>query len=84
MTGPRLRLRYFADNSFYQCFVTPLKKLRLSPAFATQKGDGGKDDRRPVKVIGDDAHEEEPAAREVSCCMVYCESCSAPPSSRGP
>ena len=25
--------------------------------------------RRPVKVIGDDAHEEEPA-KEVSCCMV--------------
>ena len=50
--------------------VTPLKKLRLSPAFATQKRDGGKDDRHPVKVISDDAHEEEPAAREVSCCMV--------------
>jgi len=52
------------------CFVTPLKKLRLSPAFATQKGDGGKDDRRPVKVIGNDAHEEEPAAKEASCSMV--------------
>ena len=52
------------------CFVTPLKKLRLSPAFALQKGDGGQDDHRPVKVIGDDAHEEEPAAKEVSCCMV--------------
>ena len=51
------------------CFVTPLKKLRLSPAFALQKGDGGQDARRPVKVIGDDAHEEEPA-KEVSCCMV--------------
>jgi hypothetical protein len=31
---------------------------------SSMKGDGGKDDRRPVKVIGDDAHEEEPAARE--------------------
>ena len=51
------------------CFVTPLKKLRLSPAFSLQKGDGGQDDHRPVKVIGDDAHEEEPA-KAVSCCMV--------------